>query len=409
MIELYLLKLKPHGLGFNRADPHDIGLRYYYSSARGVRRHNWSPTAKLAYEANNPRQKIKAVFSHPQPFFFLFCPHKLFVFRETPIYRQLQTTNAMSAIPSRKLNTGAEIPLIGLGTWQSDKGLVRDAVFYALTETPVRHIDAAYVYQNEEEVGQGINDAIATGKVTRAEIFVTTKVFNSFHDKVQESIDASLKNLNLDYVDLLLMHWPIGFNSKGSHPLFPKNPVTKKIDLDPEFSVYKTWKRLEAVYKSGKAKAIGVSNFSVPVLQDLLSQDIEVVPAANQLESHPFLPGPEITAFCEEKGIIIEAYSPLGSTGAPLLDNPVIVELAGKYNTTPASILVSWHVNEGRVVLPKSVTPARIKTNAEWVKIDSADLATLDKLSEVYGLKRVVKPDWGVDLKFPDWTDASKL
>lgn len=139
----------------------------------------------------------------------------------------------MSSIPTVKLNTGAEIPLIGLGTWQSDKGKVRDAVLYALTETPIRHIDAAYVYLNEEEVGQGIAAAIATGKVKRSDIFVTTKVFPAFHNRVQESLDASLKNLGLDYVDLLLIHWPIGFNPKGNNPLFPKLLKERLISTPP--------------------------------------------------------------------------------------------------------------------------------------------------------------------------------
>lgn len=308
-----------------------------------------------------------------------------------------------SSIPTVKLNTGAEIPTIGLGTWQSEKGQVREAVRYALTETPIRHIDAAYVYLNEEEVGQGINDAIASGKVKRSDLFITTKVFMTFHNRVEESINESLKNLNLDYVDLLLVHWPLGFNPKGSHPLFPKTADRKKFDLDPTFDLVKTWKQFEQVYKSGKAKAIGVSNFSVPVLEELLAGGIEVIPAANQIESHPFLPGKEVVEFCKKHGIVIEAYSPLGSTGAPLLDNPVVTELAKKYGVPPATILVSWHVNEGRVVLPKSIKKSRILSNAEWIKIDKDDLSKLDELSSKFGLNRVVKPDWGVDLKFPDW------
>ncbi|VVT56820.1 uncharacterized protein SAPINGB_P005307 [Magnusiomyces paraingens] len=309
-----------------------------------------------------------------------------------------------SAIPSITLNTGATIPAIGLGTWQSPKGQVRAAVFHALTETPVRHIDAAYVYLNENEVGQGIRDAIATGKVTRKDIFVTTKVFVTFHNRVQQSLDESLKNLGLDYVDLLLVHWPVGLNPKGNHPLLPRN-ADRKFDVDPSFDLLATWRQFEAAYRSGKTRAIGVSNFSAPVLSELLSQNISVIPAVNQIESHPFLPGPEITALCASRGIVVEAYSPLGSTGAPLLTNPIVKELAAKYKVPEATILISWHVNEGRVVLPKSVTPERISTNAEWVQLSKEDLQTLDGLSNTYGLKRVVKMKWGVDLKFPDWSD----
>lgn len=308
---------------------------------------------------------------------------------------------ASSAIPNIKLNTGAEIPAIGLGTWQSDKGQVRAAVKYALTETPIRHIDAAYIYQNEEEVGQGIKDAIDSGKVTRAEIFVTTKVFQTYHNRVEESLEKSLKLLGLDYVDLLLYHWPLGFNPKGNDEFFPKKE-DGTIDTDPSFDITKTWKAFEKIQKSGKAKAVGVSNVSVSVFEKFLPT-VEIVPAVNQIENHPLLPGDEIVKYCKEKNIIIEAYSPLGSTGAPLLDNEIVTAIAKKHDVPPATILISWHVNEGRVVLPKSITPSRIATNAKWVKLDDDDLKKLDTLSEKFGLKRVVKPDWGNVLGFPDW------
>ncbi|KAF5093090.1 hypothetical protein D0Z00_004249 [Geotrichum galactomycetum] len=303
------------------------------------------------------------------------------------------------------LNNGTTIPALGLGTWQSPKGEVAAAVEYALTQTGIRHIDAAYVYQNEQEVGEGIKKAIESGKVTREEIFVTTKVFPSYHTRVAESLDKSLKNLGLDYVDLLLIHWPVGFNPNGNHELFPRLEDGTTIDLDPSFDVVKTWKQFEAVYKTGKTKAIGVSNFSIAILEDLLPH-VEVVPAVDQIESHPFLAQPELVAFAKSKGILIEAYSPLGSTGGPLLKLPEIVKIAEKHNASPASVLISWHLKEGRIVLPKSVTPARISSNTIVVSLDKDDLEVLDSLHKTHKPIRNIKPAWGANrLKFPDWTE----
>lgn len=303
-----------------------------------------------------------------------------------------------------KLNNGTTIPALGLGTWQSPKGEVAAAVEYALTQTEIRHIDAAYVYQNEEEVGEGIKKAIESGKVTREEIFVTTKVFPSYHTKVEESLSKSLKNLSLDYVDLLLIHWPVGFNPNGKDDLFPRNE-DGSIQLDESFNVVNTWRQFEAVYKTGKTKAIGVSNFSVGVLEDLLPH-AEVVPAVNQIEFHPFLVQEDLIDYCKKKGIVLEAYSPLGSTGGPLLKQEGVLKIAEKHKTEPASVLISWHLLEGRVVLPKSVTPSRILSNSKLVPLDKEDLEFLDGLHKTHDIIRHVRPVWGAKiLKFPDWQE----
>lgn len=304
-----------------------------------------------------------------------------------------------------KLNSGHSIPALGLGTWQSPKGAVEKAVEYALTEGGYKHVDAAFAYGNEEEVGAGIKKAIASGKITREEIFVTTKVFPTYHSRVEESLNLSLEKLGLDYVDLLLIHWPVGLNPNGNHPLVPTRPDGSR-DHDPSFSVIKTWRQFEKLYKEGtKVKSIGVSNFSVPYLTNLL-KEAEVVPAANQIENHPLLPQLDITEFCKEKGIIVEAYSPFGSTGGPLFTNEHILALAKKYDTTPSSILVSYHISSGRVVLPKTTTPSRIVENSKVVKLSADDLSILNDIHKS-GLKRFTTPPWGVNLGFPDW-DASK-
>lgn len=304
-----------------------------------------------------------------------------------------------------KLNTDNTIPAIGLGTWQSPKGAVEAAVYSALAEAGVRHIDCAFAYGNEEEVGRGIAKAVATGKVKREDIFITTKVFATYHNRVEESLNLSLKNLGLDYVDLLLMHWPVGLNPNGNHPLVPTRPDGSR-DLDPSFSVLNTWKQFEHVYKNtNKVKAVGVSNFSVPYLEDLL-KGVEVVPAVNQIENHPLLPQLEIVDFCKQKGILIEAYSPFGSTGGPLFQNKTVLDLAEKYKTTPSSILVSYHTSSGRVVLPKTTTPSRIVENSKVVELAPEEIKALEEVHVKEGKKRYAAPPWGVDLKFPDWNAA---
>jgi glycerol 2-dehydrogenase (NADP+) len=300
-----------------------------------------------------------------------------------------------------KLNNGKTIPALGLGTWQSDKGLVEKAVFYALTEAGYRHIDCAYAYQNEDEVGNGIKRAIESGKVKREDIFITTKVFPSYHNRVEESLNKSLAKLQLDYVDLLLVHWPVGLNPNGNHELFPTLEDGSR-DHDASFDLVKTWRQFEAVNASGKAKSIGVSNVSVPIMTDLL-KEVKVVPAVNQIENHPLLPQLEIVEFCKDKGIVIEAYSPLGSTGSPLFANATVKELAEKYHTTPGAILISFHTSNGRVVLPKSVTPSRILENTKVVNLSPEDTAKLNSVHTVEGTKRYAKPAWKADLKFPDW------
>ncbi|KAF2209363.1 hypothetical protein CERZMDRAFT_122172 [Cercospora zeae-maydis SCOH1-5] len=296
------------------------------------------------------------------------------------------------------LNTGAKIPAVGLGTWQSDPGQVQAAVAHAL-KSGYRHIDAAFVYGNENEVGQGLKEAFACG-IKREDVFVTSKLWNTYHRKPEECLDEGLQRLGLDYLDLYLIHWPVPMNGNGNHPLFPKLEDGSR-DLDREWSHVSTWKGMEKLLKTGKVKAIGVSNYSVPLLKELLKA-AEVVPAANQIENHPYLPQSEISDFCREKGILIEAYSPLGSTGSPLFQEEGVQELAKKHNVGAGTILISYQVSRGHVVLPKSVTPQRIEENLKTVQLSTQDLAALDGIHKKKGLTRFVYPPFGVNLGFPD-------
>ncbi|KAL4783996.1 NADP-dependent oxidoreductase domain-containing protein [Aspergillus varians] len=304
-----------------------------------------------------------------------------------------------------KLNTGAEIPALGFGTWQSAPGEVSKAVYHAL-KTGYRHIDTAQCYDNETEVGEGINRALSEGLVQRSEIFVTTKLWSTYHTRVEEALNLSLSKLGLDYVDLYLVHWPLAMNPNGNHELFPKLPDGSR-DLVRSHSHVTTWKSLEELIARNpdKVRAIGVSNYSRLYLEELIPQ-VAVVPAVNQIENHPALPQQEIVDYCKEKGILVTAFSPLGSTGSPLFSAPAIVEVATRTGVRPATVLLSWHLARGSAVLAKSVTPSRIEENRKLVALDQEDVDLIDKysaeLAATTGFQRYVYPPFGVNFGFPD-------
>ncbi|KAL4927627.1 putative glycerol dehydrogenase [Aspergillus undulatus] len=304
-----------------------------------------------------------------------------------------------------KLNTGATIPALGFGTWQSAPGEVSKAVYHAL-KVGYRHIDTAQCYGNETEVGEGINKALSEGLVKRSEIFVTTKLWCTYHTRVEEALNLSLSKLGLDYLDLYLVHWPLAMNPNGNHELFPKLPDGSR-DLVRSHSHVTTWKSLEELISSHpeKVKAIGVSNYSKRYLEELLPQ-VKVVPAVNQIENHPALPQQEIVDLCKEKGILITAYSPLGSTGSPLFKEDAILKVAEKRGVQPATVLLSWHLARGSSVLAKSVTPSRIEDNRKLVKLDQEDVDTIGQysaeLAKKNAFQRYVYPPFGVDFGFPD-------
>ncbi|TFK49026.1 Aldo/keto reductase [Heliocybe sulcata] len=292
----------------------------------------------------------------------------------------------MPASTSVKLNTGAEMPTVGLGTWKSKPGAVEHAVEFAL-KNGYKHIDTAAAYENEKEVGLGIK---ASG-VPRESIFLTTKLNNPDQRNPAAALQASLEALQTPYLDLWLMHWPA--------------PMTKDMKADKEYDWLTTWKDMEKLYQENpdKLKAIGVSNFSVKFLERLL-KEAKVVPAVNQIELHPSCPQQELVDYCVSKGIVVTAYSPLGSDNSPLLTNPVVKKIADKYSVSPANVLISLQANRKSVtVLPKSVTNERILANAKIIDLteeDISDLFAIDKTAHF----RACHPGWTGfgSLGFPD-------
>ncbi|RYN40674.1 hypothetical protein AA0113_g8994 [Alternaria arborescens] len=290
------------------------------------------------------------------------------------------------------LNTGAQIPAVGFGTWQAKPGEVERAVETAL-KAGYRHIDCAAIYRNEAEVGDGIRRS----GVPRSEIFLTGKLWNTKHapEDVEAALDKSLQDLGVEYLDLFLMHWPVAFNG-ATGKWFPlrESGVFDLVDIDPAT----TYKAMEKLLDTGKVRAIGVSNFTIQRLNDLLSKT-DVVPAVNQIEAHPYLQQPALFDVCKSKGILIEAYSPLGNnqTGEPrTVDDELVGVLGHRLGMDGGQLLASWGIQRGTVVLPKSVTPSRIKSNLQVKELPK------DAFDELSGLERHkrfnVQSRWGFDI-----------
>ncbi|KAJ5951211.1 uncharacterized protein N7479_009624 [Penicillium vulpinum] len=283
-----------------------------------------------------------------------------------------------------KLNTGAEIPAIGFGTWQ-DADEQEDAVAEAI-KAGYRHIDTAHVYGTEKAVGKGVKKS----GVPREDIFITTKLWNNKHhpDDVAPALQQSLDDLGMDYVDLFLMHWPVAW--KSGEDLFPKKdgkPIMESIDI------VDTYTAMEQLLKTGKARAIGVSNFDKSELERLIKNS-SIVPAVHQMECHPWLQQRDFTAWHRENGIHVTHYSPFGnqnsiygekgkSVTAKLLEEPVLAEIGEQYNKSAAQVALAWGVTQGHSVLPKSKTPLRIRANLEGdFKLSPQDMKKIEKLNK---------------------------
>jgi diketogulonate reductase-like aldo/keto reductase len=299
---------------------------------------------------------------------------------------------------TKKLNDGNIIPVLGLGTWKAEQSLVGEAVKFALTKAGYKHVDCASIYKNEPEIGEAFKDAF--NSVKREDVFITSKLWNTEHrpENVEAACRKTLSDLNLEYLDLYLMHWGVAFK-KGGEDLEPLNKDGKIIT--DTVSVRDTWQAMEQLVKKGLVKSIGVANFTGPMLIDLLSY-AQIKPAMNQVELHPYNTQDELIDFCNYKEIAVTAYSPLGRQGADregprLFDEKLIESLSQKYKKTKAQVLLNWAVSRGTIAIPKSTTPERIAENIDIFdfELTESEKNDLNSLNKNY---RFVNPRnwWGI-------------
>lgn len=289
-------------------------------------------------------------------------------------------------VPNIKFYNGYEYPILGLGTWKSKPGEVTEAVKIAI-DVGYRHFDCAHVYGNEEQVGEAISQKVKEGIVKREDLFITSKLWCTDHKKelVVPALKKTLENLGLEYLDLYLVHWPMGF--KEGDEVFPLDGNMKMLPSDSHYT--ETWAGMEECVGLGLARSIGISNFNHKQIETLLKV-AKINPVNNQIECHPYLNQQRLIDYCFERNITVTAYSPLGSPDRPsaqpdepvLLEEPLLKSLGEKYKKTPAQILIRYQIERGIPVIPKSVTKSRIESNFDVFDfiISKEDMAALNGL-----------------------------
>ncbi|CAO3699482.1 hypothetical protein G6F70_000056 [Rhizopus microsporus] len=294
------------------------------------------------------------------------------------------------------LNNGNKIPAVGLGTWQASEE--NDSVYKAIKTAIAagyRHFDTAMAYGNEKEVGRGIRDGLKENGLERKDIFVTTKLapVQARPSIVPKAFEESLAKLDIEYIDLYMLHWPVALNPEPGVMIPLRPDGSRDIDEQLKGRFEDTWAAMEKLLETGKVKNLGVANFSIPNLERLL-KTAKVIPAVNQVELHPYLPQHKLLDYCKSKGIHVSAYSPLGSSQSTLLQDPVLNKIAQNRNKSVAQILLSWGVTRSSV-LPKSVNPERIQSNIDLIELNDEEIQQINEISKTT-TKRFIRPAWGV-------------
>lgn len=288
---------------------------------------------------------------------------------------------------SLRFENGDTLPQLGLGTWKIAVESTREVTLNAL-EMGYRHIDCASMYGNEAQIGEALAEAFEQGIVARSDLWVTSKLWNDAHhpENVRPALERTLKDLRLDYLDLYLMHWPIAHAAGVVRPTRASEQVSLR-----DLPLATTWAALEKCAEAGLARHVGVANFSIPKLEDLLAH-CRIKPVMNQVESHPYLQQAPLLSFCRQHGIHMTAYAPLGSgdratakpTDPVLMTDPALAEVARQLGASSAQVLIAWAMQRGTAVIPKSASPVHMKQN-----FDAQDIVlSAAQMDAIAGMER---------------------
>jgi len=338
--------------------------------------------------------------------------------RESPVSKDPHSCDG-KLFPTLKMNNDREIPVLALGTWHLgmvssnhfDGTVIRQVIEHAI-KVGYRHIDCAQDYLNEHHVGNALKDLFDKGEITREELFITSKLNQPYHDPkhVEMALQKTLKDLQVEYLDLYLIHWPIAFEfvdygdnanyrgfSNGKY-----DPWDTKVN--PRVSIRDTWQVMEEMVRKGYVKAIGVSNFNVQLLHDLLSY-AKIPPAVNQIESHPYLSQNGLIKYCKMRGIIVEAYSALGTSAfaekhkdVQILRNPTLEKIAKMHHRSAAQVALKWNLSraDNVVVIAKSDNTERVSENHSLLDF-TLSLKEMEQINRLNRNYRILKPEtWSV-------------
>ncbi len=311
----------------------------------------------------------------------------------------IPTGDSTISVPHLELATGDRLPAVGLGFWKVDKAVTPDVVTTAI-DAGYRHFDCACDYGNEAEVGVGVQRVLHAGAVKRDDLWITSKLWNTYHkaEHVKPALERTLRDLQVDYVDLYLIHFPISLRFvpfEERYPpewLFDPNADSPRMELDP-VPIQETWRAMEQLVTDGLAKNIGVCNFGTSLLRDLLSY-ADVRPAVLQIESHPHLTQDKLLRYCNDEHIAVTAFSPLGAqsyfslnmaeASESVLENDVVRDIAAKHNRTSAQIVLRWGVQRGTAIVPKSSNADRLRANIALFDFELSD----DEMTAISNLNR---------------------
>ncbi|GLT86139.1 hypothetical protein SLE2022_043010 [Rubroshorea leprosula] len=303
------------------------------------------------------------------------------------------------------LNSGFKMPIIGLGVWRMEGKDVRDLIINSI-KIGYRHFDCAADYRNEAEVGEALTDAFRTGLVKREDLFITTKLWNSDHGHVLEACKDSLKKLQLDYLDLYLVHFPLATKHTGVGTTDSALDEDGVLDIDTSISLETTWHAMEDLVSKGLVRSIGISNYDIFLTRDCLAYS-KVKPAVNQIETHPYFQRESLVKFCQKHGICVTAHTPLGGSTAntewfgtvSCLDDPILQGLANKYKKSVAQIVLRWGIQRNTVIIPKTSKYKRLQENFQVFDFE----LTKEDMEVIKGIDRKYRTNipakfWGIDV-----------